>query len=95
VSFIWDKKRKYSERAESWVDKLTDFQKELIDKALEEFIYRCNISFNVIESNAFKNFIKTLRPAYQGLILTEKQLGKCYEKYKDRSLTNSIGSLST
>jgi hypothetical protein len=88
VSFIWDKKRKYSERAGSWVDILSVVEKEQIDEALVEFFYRCNIPFNVIESNAFKDFIKTIRPAYEGLIPTAKQLGgcyldKCYEKYKD------------
>ena len=83
-----DKKRRLPERAASWVDKLSAFQKEQIDKSLVEYIYRCNISFNSIESYAFKNFIKTIRPAYEGLIPTAKQLGgsyldKCYEKYKD------------
>ena len=58
-----DKKRRNPERATTWVDKLSAFQREKIDKSIVEYIYRCNISFNSIESNAFKNFIKTIRPA--------------------------------
>lgn len=35
-----------------------------IDLALSKFFFSCNISFNVIESNLFKDFIKLLNPDY-------------------------------
>lgn len=36
-----------------------------IDLALAKFIFGCNISFNVVESNLFKDFIKLLNPDYK------------------------------
>ena len=38
---------------------------ELINLALAKFFFGCNISFNVVESNLFKEFIKLLNPDYQ------------------------------
>ncbi|KAM0736901.1 hypothetical protein ACS0PU_006550 [Formica fusca] len=36
-----------------------------IDLALAKFFFGCNISFNVVESNLFKDFIKFLNPDYK------------------------------
>lgn len=36
-----------------------------IDLALAEFFFGCNISFNVVESDLFKRFVKILNPSYR------------------------------
>ncbi|XP_011883980.1 PREDICTED: uncharacterized protein LOC105571117 [Vollenhovia emeryi] len=38
---------------------------EEIDLALAKFFFGCNISFNVVESQYFKNFVKLLLPTYK------------------------------
>ena len=45
---------------------------ELIDLALAKFFFGCNISFNVVESNLFREFIKLLNPDYK--VLPRKRL---------------------
>ena len=39
--------------------------KKKIDLTVAKFLYGCNISFNVVESNAFPNLIHRLRPSYK------------------------------
>ncbi|EFN75512.1 hypothetical protein EAI_03536, partial [Harpegnathos saltator] len=36
-----------------------------IDEALTKFFFGCNISFSVVESVHFKNFISILNPTYK------------------------------
>lgn len=45
-------------------DKLKPDESDKIDAAMAEFFYGCNIPFRAADSIYFKNFMKTLRPAY-------------------------------
>jgi len=38
---------------------------EIIDISLAKFFFGCNISFNVVESNLFKEFVQLLNPDYK------------------------------
>ncbi|KAJ8976293.1 hypothetical protein NQ317_001932 [Molorchus minor] len=46
------------------VDPMTPNLKEEIDISLAKFFLGCNIPFSVVESDNFKNFMKTLQPSY-------------------------------
>ncbi|XP_077264016.1 uncharacterized protein LOC143898423 [Temnothorax americanus] len=56
-----NKKRKL----DSFVDKISDADKSVIDNQLMKFLCGCNITFDVVESCHFKNLIKLLKPAYK------------------------------
>lgn len=56
-----NKKRKL----DSFVDKISNAEKSVIDNQVMKFLCGCNIIFDVVESCHFKNLIKLLRPAYK------------------------------
>lgn len=56
-----NKKRKL----DSFVDKISNTEKSVIDNQVMKFLCGCNIIFDVVESCHFKNLIKLLRPAYK------------------------------
>lgn len=62
------KKARYLEGEGSinkFVSKTSDKDKSKIDLIVAKFFYACNISFNVVESDAFKNLIRILRKSYK------------------------------
>lgn len=66
-------------------------QKEQIDTALSTLFYRCNLSFSIVESAAFKDFVNTIRPSYSKFLPSRKVLGgtmldNAYLKYKEIGL---------
>nr|CAH7719072.1 unnamed protein product [Callosobruchus chinensis] len=63
---------KKSRRITDYVDILREREDEKIDLALSKFIFGCNLPFRVVESPLFKDFIKTIRPAYVDKYLDEK-----------------------
>ncbi len=51
--------------ARQFADVVRPQDQRLIDDRLSAWIYRTAVPFNVVECNEFKNFMKTIRPAYQ------------------------------
>ncbi|XP_072400591.1 LOW QUALITY PROTEIN: uncharacterized protein [Diabrotica undecimpunctata] len=75
---------KKSKKITDYMDILQEYEEEKISTALAKFIFGCNLPFTVVESPLFKNFIKTIRPAYLDKIPGRKKLctsllNKCYE----------------
>jgi hypothetical protein len=63
---------------------LQENEEQKITEALCKLIFGCNLPFSIVESPLFKNFIKTIRPAYVDKIPGRKRLSttlleKCYE----------------
>ena len=48
-----------------FVSKTSGQDKKKMDLSVAKFFYACNISFNVVESDAFRNLIHILRPSYK------------------------------
>lgn len=51
-----------------YFDRQNENEGENINKALARFSFGCNLPFSIVESQIFKSFMKTLQPAYAGLI---------------------------
>lgn len=65
-----------------------------IDFALAQFFFGCNISFNVVESQHFKNFLKLLLPTYKPP--TRKKLStKLLDKVYKNLLAERVSSLGS
>ena len=67
-------------------DSLNEELKNNIDTKLANFFYRTGISFRLVESEDFKDFVKSLNPSYASVIpnakvllgsLLDKQYTKC------------------
>lgn len=60
------KKVRYLEQCniKKFVSKTSNEDKRKIDLIVAKFFYACNISFNVVESDAFHDLIRILRPSY-------------------------------
>lgn len=58
------KRRKRQESLYEFIDKISDNQVNEFHTKLSRFFFGCNIPFNVIQSDHFKDLIKFLRPAY-------------------------------
>ncbi|XP_051156171.1 uncharacterized protein LOC127278481 [Leptopilina boulardi] len=56
--------KKLQRSMQSFLDKISEKERELIDQALANLIFSCNIDFDIVDSKYFKEFIKLLRPAY-------------------------------
>lgn len=56
--------RKKQKSLHSFMDRITQFEKEKVDDAVAKFFFGCNIPFAVIESAHFTKMIRALRPAY-------------------------------
>ena len=64
-----------------FVDKFTAGKRDAITKSLCSFFYRTGIPFKVIESQSFKDFIKTIRPVYVDSIPSKKSVaGACLDR---------------
>ena len=67
-------------------DKCTISDAKRIGSAIARFFFRCNISFRIIDSDAFRQMIKTIRPAYATAhlfhfdLLRTKYLDEEYER---------------
>lgn len=73
---------------------IADADKNEIDLALAQFFFGCNISFNVIQSQYFKNFMKLLLPTYKPPTrkkLPTKLLDKVYQNLLSERVS-SFGS---
>ncbi|XP_011685453.1 PREDICTED: uncharacterized protein LOC105448508 [Wasmannia auropunctata] len=86
------KRRKKNESLNSFLDKVSDKELNELHTKLCSFFFGCNIPFNVIESDHFKNFVKALRPAYRlhlpgrkalSSTLLEKEYERCLKMSKD------------
>lgn len=74
----------------NYVDVLQENEEEKISNALAKFIFGCSLPFSVVESPVFKNFIKTIRPAYLDSLPGRKKLcttllDKCYAECVEKS----------
>ncbi|XP_063219679.1 uncharacterized protein LOC134529475 isoform X2 [Bacillus rossius redtenbacheri] len=49
----------------TFFDKISKAENEIANRALGKLIFGCNIPLSVVDSNHFKNFVKTLRPSYR------------------------------
>ena len=60
------------------------FTKEDIDETVAEFIFGCNLSFQVVESPLFKKMVGTLHPGYKPptRALSAKLLDKVHHKHQ-------------
>ncbi|XP_050307479.1 uncharacterized protein LOC126744161 [Anthonomus grandis grandis] len=79
---------KQSRKITKYIDVLRENEDEKIDLALAKFIFGCNLPFRVVESPLFKNFIRTIRPAYVDHIPGRKKLSTtllqtCYKECLD------------
>lgn len=59
---------------DQFVDIISSKEVEIVTQALGDLFFGCNIPFSVVESTHFKNFIKTIRPAYESYIPSRKVL---------------------
>lgn len=57
------KKRKL-DRLSQYIDSVSPKEQEQINILLSKLFFACNIPFEVVESNHFINFVKSLRPSY-------------------------------
>lgn len=57
--------RPVKQTMEKYTDKLSAKDVEDLDQLFADFMFRCVIPFKVADSEALKNFIKRLRPAYK------------------------------
>lgn len=48
----------------SFIDKVDKNEKTKLDKLCAKFFFGCNIPFAAVDSDYFKDFVKSLRPAY-------------------------------
>lgn len=76
----------------NFMDHLTKHEETLLNESLGEFIFGCNVPFVVTESVYFKNFIKTLRPAYAERLPSRKTLATTI---LDATYTNCVKKCST
>lgn len=93
------KRKKKRESSSNFIDKVSDEELDEIHTKLCSFFFGCNIPFNVIESDHFKNFMKILRPAYAlclrgrktlSTTLLEKEYERCLKMSKDLIASESI-----
>lgn len=93
------KQKKKKELLQNFLDKVSDKELDELHTKLCSFFFGCNIPFNVIESDHFKNFIKALRPAYAlhlpgrkalSSTLLEKEYERCLKMSKDFINSESV-----
>lgn len=68
------KPRQRQQNLRSFVDSVTDEDIAKFQSLLSTFFYGCNIPFNVVESDHFKNLMSFLRPSLQQYIPSRKHL---------------------
>jgi hypothetical protein len=71
----------------SWVDKMSKVEEEESTAHLASFLYETAMPFAVVENRHFREFVKSLRPAYAPHLPSAKFLGgtllkECYEDTK-------------
>uniref|UniRef100_A0A7G3AKB1 HAT C-terminal dimerisation domain-containing protein n=1 Tax=Lutzomyia longipalpis TaxID=7200 RepID=A0A7G3AKB1_LUTLO len=79
------KKKKRRKREDLSVSEVTE-----ITRALADFIFECNLSFNVVESEVFRTFVKALEEGYVKKIPTRRALSStllddAYQRCIERS----------
>jgi len=62
---------------------------EIIDISLAKFFFGCNISFNVVESNLFKEFVQLLNPDYK-IPSRKKLLNQLLNKVHNELISEAI-----
>ncbi|KAJ8914108.1 hypothetical protein NQ315_014305 [Exocentrus adspersus] len=65
---------KKTKRISDYFDTLKEQEEQNINKALGKFVFGCNLPFSVVESPLYRNFIRTIRPAYEEKIPGRKKL---------------------
>ncbi|XP_059607521.1 uncharacterized protein LOC132255480 [Phlebotomus argentipes] len=73
---------------------LTGIEVTEITRSLADFIFECNLSFNVVESEAFRTFVRALEPGYEKKIPTRRALSStllddAYNRCIERSACSS------
>lgn len=83
-----DSKKKSTRKVklmERFIDSVSPTEIEEITKNLARFFYACNIPFSVVDSDHFKKFVKSIRPAYAAQVPNRKALSSSLlnEVYND------------
>lgn len=52
-------------KLEKYIDKITDSEILNVNEKLSNFFFGCNIPLQVVDSDHFKNFVRSLRPSYK------------------------------
>ena len=76
----------------------TTGQKEHLDEKVAEFIFACNLAFNVVEHPMFLSMLDALRPGYKPpprKALSTKHLDKSHERLQTKMKANLEGKVVT
>ncbi|KAL3669333.1 hypothetical protein V7S43_005710 [Phytophthora oleae] len=83
-------KRLHVQTTDNFLDLISDADARKIDELLANLVFRTGIAFRVVDSNAMKQFVAALRPAYATRMPTAKSVAGKFLRRKYRSLMDRL-----